>query len=316
MLAAFEQPFGSDRVKEVARWNGVERAEAALVIPVELTSPMGKHDAQVTAMAPGSGFHGFKVTAGRPADEALDAGGLVMAESVAKKLRVSVGDTLKAKSPYMKDPAPLKVLALSSETLGGPVFVSREVGRTLMASNRTEFNVLYLFVEPARADEIRKDLFDLPGASQVQVKAVFVQKLMDLMQFSLLFGGIMLAFGFAMAAAVIYNTFTTNVLERLREIATMRTIGEDDARVAIMITIENVLLALVAVPLGVWLGLRAADALYASFSTEAYSFSAVIYPQSVVWIVIINLVVLLLSEIPPILRVFRMDLGEATKVME
>jgi ABC-type lipoprotein release transport system permease subunit len=77
-----------------------------------------------------------------------------------------------------------------------------------------------------------------------------------------------------------------------------------------------VLLALVAMPLGVWLGLMAAQALYDSFSTEAYSFQAVIYPSSVAAIVVVNIAVLLLSEIPPIRRVSKMDLGEATKVME
>ncbi len=220
------------------------------------------------------------------------------------------------KSPYLHDKQPYRVATLSEEALGGPVFAGATVGRELMSTNRTEYNAVYLWADPVRASVIRQKLYDLPGASQAQVKTEVVASLMSLMDFSYTFGGIMLGFGFAMAAAVIYNTFTTNVLERTREIATMRTIGEDNAHVAAMITIENVLLALVAVPLGVWLGLLAADWIYSAFSTEAYSFKAVIYPSSVAAIVAVNLVVLLLSEIPPILRVFRSDLAEATKVME
>jgi putative ABC transport system permease protein len=316
VIAAFERPFGDSRVHEVQRIGGVKTVEPALYVPAEITANGKTQDSMITAMAPASTFHGYKVTGGMPAEKALSRGGLVMAAAVAKKLGVRPGDTVSVKTPYTDDPKPYKVMTLTDETLGGPVFASTDVGRRLMATNRTEYNALYLDVEPQRADAIRKELYDLPGASQVQVKVTLRKNLMAMMEFMTVFGGIMLGFGFAMAAAVIYNTFTTNVLERMREIATMRTIGEGNGRVAVMITIENVLLALVAMPLGVWLGLMAAQALYDSFSTEAYSFQAVIYPSSVAAIVVVNIAVLLLSEIPPIRRVSKMDLGEATKVME
>lgn len=316
VVAGFEERFGSDRVVEVGRWQGVERVDPALVLPVEVHGKTGTYDAMLTAMSPGAAFHGFDVTEGADAPEALREGKLVLAESVGRRLGVGPGDTVGVKSPYLRDKVTFEVGSLSEEILGGPVFASADVGRELLGSGRFEYNSMYLFVDPDRASEIREDLYDLPGATQVQVKATLFEKLMSLMEFSYTFGAIMLAFGFAMAAAVIYNTFTANILERTREIATMRTIGESNSRIAVMVTIENIFLALAAVPLGVWLGLLAADALYASFSTEAYSFKAVIYTESVVWIVVINLAVLLISEIPPVRRIFRLDLAEATKVME
>lgn len=316
VLAAFEEPFSPGRVVDVSRWEGVREVEPAMMIPVEIKGPDGTYDIVITAMDPSARFHGFDITGGEEAETALAEGGLVMAQSVIGKLGVDVGDTVRVDSPYIEQDKALTVSAISDETLGGPVFASADVGRTLMGTGGFEYNVMYLFVDPERGDAIGEDLRDLPGATQVQVKATFLEKLEELMAFTLAFGGIMLAFGLAMSAAVIYNTFTANILERTREIATMRTIGESNARIAVMVTLENVFLALVAVPLGVWLGLRAADAMYASFSTEAYSFKAIIYPESVAWIIVISLVVLLLSEIPPVRRIFRLDLAEATKVME
>lgn len=316
VLAAFEEPFGSDRVVEVSGWSGVERVEPALIVPVKIRANGREHAGAITAMSPAAGFHGFDVTSGDEAAEALRSGGVVMAQSVAKKLGVHAGDTVAVESPYTDKESTYEVAAISDETLGGPVFASAQVGRELMGSGSYTYNVMYLYVDPDRADEIRRDLYDLPGATKVQVKATFIETMLSYLEFTYTFGGIMLAFGFAMAAAVIYNTFTANILERTREIATMRTIGEDNSRLAVMVTLENVFLALAAVPLGVWLGIRAADAMYASFSTEAYSFKAVIYPSSIAWIVAMNIVVLLLSEIPPVRRIFRLDLAEATKVME
>ncbi len=119
-----------------------------------------------------------------------------------------------------------------------------------------------------------------------------------------------------MAFVVIYNTFTANVIERTREIATMRTIGEDGAHLAGMVTLENLLLACVGLPLGVWLGLRTAEAVLAAMSSEQFSLQIVVQPWTYVWVVAAAIVVLLLSEIPPIRRINKLDLAEATKVME
>jgi ABC-type lipoprotein release transport system permease subunit len=83
-----------------------------------------------------------------------------------------------------------------------------------------------------------------------------------------------------------------------------------------MITLENMLIALAALPLGIWLGLQATNAVFASFETDAYTLRAFIYPESIVRICVLMIVVLLLSEIPPVRRIFRLDLAEATKVME
>ncbi len=96
----------------------------------------------------------------------------------------------------------------------------------------------------------------------------------------------------------------------------MMTIGEDRQHLAVMITLENIALAVAGIPIGIALGIAANRSMYESLSTEAYSIPSIIYPTSIVIIVVGILVVLLLSEIPPIRRIFRMDLAEATKAIE
>jgi putative ABC transport system permease protein len=156
----------------------------------------------------------------------------------------------------------------------------------------------------------------MPGAASVQVKSGLIARLKDLMAVTNVFGWVLLGFGSALAFVVVFTTFTANVTERTREIATMRTIGEDNLRLTIMVTLENLLLTFAALPLGVWLGVMAADAIFASFTTSSYTLKASIYPGSIARICLLMLVVVLLSEIPPVRRIFRLDLAEATKVME
>jgi uncharacterized protein YqhQ len=49
---------------------------------------------------------------------------------------------------------------------------------------------------------------------------------------------------------------------------------------------------------------------------DAYTLKAYIAPESIVRICVLMLIVMLLSEVPAVRRIFRLDLAEATKVME
>jgi len=316
VMAAYDRPFGGERLREVRSWDGVTKVQGALMVPVEMRSPGALHEGVVTAMDPAATFHGFDITAGRSAPESLAKGDLVMSVGLARKLGVEVGDTVTAKTPYRDERIPLRVGAISDEPLGAPAYLSLAKARELLATAVVSYNVVYVDVDARRAAAVKDDLFDLPGAVSVNVKTGMLASLLQMMEFATFYEGILYAFGWAMAFVVIYTTFTSNILERTREIATMRTIGESNSRLAVMVTIENVMLAVVGIPLGIWLGKMAADAIYASFSSEAYSLKAVISVASVAWLSLATLGVLLVSEVPAIRRIFKLDLAEATKVME
>ncbi len=316
VMAAYDQPFGGERLGEVRTWSGVSKVQGVLMVPVELRSATATHEGALTAMDPNATFHGFEVSSGRPAAEAMAEGEVVLSVGLARKLAVSVGDSVSAKTPYRDDRLSLKVGAISDEPLGAPGFVGLPKARELLGTAVVSYNVIYVNVDPGRAQAVKDDLFDLPGAVSVNVKSGMLGSLLQMMEFADFYQGILYFFGWAMAFVVVYTTFTSNILERSREIATMRTIGESNSRLAVMVTIENVMIALAGIPLGIWLGKLAADAIYASFSSEAYSLEATMTWQSVVSLSVMTLGVLLISEVPAIRRIFKLDLAEATKVME
>ena len=322
-----ESSAGMSRPSSTSRWamresprssgmKGVERVQPALVIPVTVRFGGAEEDVSLTAMPPNADFHGFLAAEGAPPAEALGAGNLILAASTASKLGVGTGSKVEVESPLTDDPVTLRVGALSDETLGQPGFVSLDAAAELVGGPVNRYNALYMTADPASGNRIQDEIYDLPGVASVQVKAGLVERLKSLLELFNVFGTVLLGFGAALAFVVVFTTFTANVTERTREIATMRTIGEDNVRLTIMITLENLLIGLAALPLGVWLGIRATDAIFSSFETESYTLSAYIYPQSVARICLLMVVVLLLSEIPPVRRIFRLDLAEATKVME
>lgn len=316
MFAVFSQNFPSKQVEEVKDFDGVKKVQHTLMVPVKLESDGKKHEGPVTAMKPDADFHGFDIAEGDTPEEALKKNGLILPKALADKLDVEVGNQLKVKTPYVKKPFTMKLRAINNEVWGSPIFTSLEQGKKFINSRKVMYNALYLNVHKKEANTIREKLYELPGAYTVQKKETVVKYIESMMGLLLFFGGVMFAFAFIMAFIIIYNTFTANIIERTREIGTMMTIGEDRWHLGVMITLENVLLAVVGIPIGLYLGLQTASAMWQSMSTEAYTLPAKIYPVSFIWIVSSILVILLLSEIPPIRRIFRLDLAEATKAIE
>ncbi len=316
ILAAFETPIGSARVAEVRGMAGVERVHVALMLPVTLSVGGVEEDVIITATSPDAAFHGFDPSSGAPPSDSLTAGDLVLSSSTAAELGVAAGERVDVDSPLVDDSVSLRVGTLSDETLGQPAFLSLDAATALTGEAATVYNALYVDADPARANLIRDEIYDIPGAAAVQVKATYVEQLRTWLELFDFFGVVLLGFGSALAFVVVFTTFTANVTERTREIATMRTIGEDNVRLTVMITLENLAIAVAAIPLGIWLGIQATNAMFAYFDIEGFSLRAYIYPESVAQICVLMLVVILLSEIPPVRRIFRLDLAEATKVME
>lgn len=316
IMAAFDAPFGSARVAEVRHMNGVERVQVALMLPVTMSAGGAEEDVVLTATKPDADFHGFDPASGASPSDALAAGDLVLSSSTARQLGVTPGARVEVDSPLVDDPVTLRVGTLSDEMLGQPAYISLEAASQLAGATITSYNVLYIDADPARANRIREDIYELPGAAAVQVKAGYVDQLKKWLELFDFFGVVLLGFGAGLAFVVVFTTFTANVTERTREIATMRTIGEDNLRLTVMITLENLAIAIAAIPLGLWLGIQAANALFAYFDIEGFELRAYIYPESIAQICVLMLAVMLLSEIPPVRRIFRLDLAEATKVME
>jgi putative ABC transport system permease protein len=315
-VVAYEENVPASAAEEVAGLAGVTSAEAALVVPVRLKAGEETREVALTAAAPGMSFHGFTVVAGAPAEETLRRGGLIFPAGLAERLGVGVGDAVEVRSPYREDALRLEITTLSDEGFGAPIYVGEVTGRALAPAPQPVMNAVYIRYDTADLNALERALYAQPGVASVTIKESLFGVLDSLLAFMRFFVGVLFAFAFAVAFVVVYNTFTTNVIERTREIATMHTIGEDRRHVVAMITAENLMLAVVSLPLGLWLGRLAAGLIFSEMSTEAYTLPVYIRPTSYVWIVLSVLAILLLSEVPSLRRVFRLDLAAATKVME
>jgi putative ABC transport system permease protein len=119
----------------------------------------------------------------------------------------------------------------------------------------------------------------------------------------------------ALGFAIIFNTITINTLERRRELATMRTIGSSVGRLGAMLTVENVLMGLLGVVVGLPLGYMISLYFATLYSNELFDMPTVIYTRTYGIAALGALLVLLLAEVPSIRFVRRLDLPAVVREM-
>jgi putative ABC transport system permease protein len=116
-----------------------------------------------------------------------------------------------------------------------------------------------------------------------------------------------------MAFALIFNTISVNIAERSSEYATMRANGLSQRRIAMLITGENLLLTLMGIVPGLVIGYLAAAALMASYTSDMLQFGLELRPSTFVFAALAMIAVTLLSMIPGIRSVGRLDIAEVVR---
>jgi len=138
----------------------------------------------------------------------------------------------------------------------------------------------------------------------------------EMMGFFWVMIGFMLMMGVTLGVAIIFNGVTINVLQRTREMAVMRAIGLGDFALVNMISLENFIIGVVGViggiPLGEWVARLFMEASQRG-AEDVFSIALTIFPRSYIIAVVVALVVLLISQIPALLQVYRQNLATVTK---
>jgi putative ABC transport system permease protein len=314
LQAIFSQPQPSALTDQIRGWAGVGAVEPVIEFPVTIKSGTESHDAFLVALAPDSELHGFQLPKGKTAAEVLLPGHALMSPTVGEKLGIETGDQVTLQTPLGDQQ--VVVDTSNAEVMNPGVYVSLDWLRGKLLGSQDVFNGLWLQVDQAHRKDVRRMLYHLPGVASVDLKEEIAAGWQSLMGLYYVMMGMFLVFALVIAAAVIFNTMTVNVLEREREIATMRALGQSRGRLRGMMTVENLLVGLLALVPGVAVGVGSTYYLFQVFSSSADFFLPFyIAPLTYVIVTLLIFGTSLLSQLPAIRRVNRMDLAEATKVM-
>jgi len=239
----------------------------------------------------------------------------ILTKSVAEKLGVEVGDEIEVK---LLPDGPSETFRLGglSDTLMGNSLVAtdQEVREKFQLEGKS--NTLLVTVDSAHHQEVRENLQALNGVISVTDLGAQRGEMDKYLGLGYLMLSFMLLFGVVLAGGILFNTATLSILERQRELATMRAMGMRMSNIVWLTTVENGIIALAGLIMGFPLAMFTAWQLLHSYSSDFFSLPFYVYPRTVFMAFLGVFLILVVAQWPALRRVARMNLAEATKLRE
>ncbi len=304
----FAGPVDTADVLELQELSGVAAAESVLQSPVVLVGA-DRYESVLTTFDSGTAMHRFFGEDG--AELPLPDDGLLLGDAMKGILDVAAGDTVQLGVSGFTTEA--RVAGFINEPLGTAAYASRGYVESVVGSALPATSALIRYDEGVVVGDVRAELVDMEGVAAFEDSNALYDTAQQFMIFFYLFVGVMLLFGGAMAFALIFSAMSVNIAERTREVATLLAVGTERRHISRMITAENMIVALFAIPLGLGAGYMAAKAAMASFESDLFAFDLYIRPSTFVVAALAILAVALLSQWPGLRAIGRLDIAKIVK---
>ena len=312
-------PVTTELIASINAVPTVTRAEPVTAFSTSITRNGDTYATTLQGFENGTHMHGWT----NPSRD-LPSEGFLAGKGLADRLGVSIGDTIEIDLPTQDVTIQLELIEFVDEPLGIPLYARndviaealREAGTedpdALMA-NPTVTSVMTLFDPTVSRTTALAALEGVPGVLAVQDARQLYDMVQQFLGLFYAFVGMMLLFGGLMAFSLMFNTISVNVAERSAEFATLKASGMADRTIAWMIVGENLLLTVVGIVPGIILGIWIADLFMKSFSNDSFSFELIFHPRTIVIAALSMIVVALLSLIPGVRSVKRLDVGAVVR---
>jgi putative ABC transport system permease protein len=136
------------------------------------------------------------------------------------------------------------------------------------------------------------------------------------LKITLLFVGVLVAFSSTLAGAVLHSISSVGILERLRELATLRSLGFSARQTGWIAAVEVYGMATFGLLIGLPLGIKMNAIFLAVYNTETFNFKPALPPW--IFLAVIGIVygLVAFSLRSGLMRLRAMDLAQATKALE
>ena len=245
------------------------------------------------------------------ADPFSSTDGVWIGNNLQRILKLNVGDVMIATAQGQT--VEFEVLGVVSHTVGTPVFVPRSLMTQFLPGGVFVANSAFVRVEQDRSNQVREAVVDLPGVVAIEIRDEFESDMNTYVMFfrvgTLIFGG----FGYVLTLAVLFNTVNASLRERQDELAVLRALGNSAREIATIIVLELLIMTTIGGLVGIPIGREMGHYLQASY--DSYAFNAIPGMTTLSYILGIAslLIIVLVSVIPGLRAVQKVDLGQVSK---
>ncbi len=294
----------------------VTRAEPVATLPASITNNGTNYATNLTGFDQGTQMHGWTNPSGELPKEGILAGA-----AIASLLDVSEGDMVNVELPTLDVTLRLEIVEFVAENVGTPVYIRTDALISALDDAGVEdaravvkgpiVSTIDTILDPTLDRETSITALEgVAGVIAVQDTRTFTDLINSFLGLFWAFIGIMVVFGGLMAFALMFSTISVNVSERSTEFATMKASGMSDREIGFMVAGENLFLTALGIVPGLLLGTLVASAFMDSFSSDMLSFPLTIQPRTYALAAVTMIAVAIVSLIPGIRRIRRLDVGE------
>lgn len=247
----------------------------------------------------------------------LTGNNVIVTEKLAKLLSVSVGDTIEL---YFDDVTkyPVTIDAIAENYMFHYVYISSEYFYNL-CGEEPEYNQLYLRTrelsetekEAFSGEMLNDDAVDsVTYVEELEADVAIMMQALELVIVVLIVAAGMLAF------IVLYNLNNINIIERRRELATLKVLGFYDLEVANYVYRENVLLTILGAMAGVIMGIFLHQFVIMTVEVDMMMFGRDIEWPSYIYSVLLTFVFAVLVNLGMFYKLGKIDMVESLKSAE
>ncbi len=304
-------PVTAAQRRAVASVAGVQRVETVIDQPVSIGYGDRVYATRFTAFDSDTAMHGFITPGGDTVP--LPADGVLVDEAIAAQIPdLQPGDTVQLAFPAIDSVVAAPVAGFTYQPLGTFVYADKEwaADNIPQAASTT---VLLQTSDGADADAVRRAVSDSPGVLGYVETSALEDTYNEYAGLFYVFVFAMLALGAVMAFAIIFTTMSVNIVERQRELATLRAAGVRYRAIAGLVGGENTIVAALGVIPGLVLGVIAAAAMLQSYSSDQFTLTLDIQPLTLVLSAAAIMAVAVVSQWPGLRAVRKMDVAQVVR---
>jgi len=314
LQVTFAAPVSFDALEGLRQIDGVVRVEPVMDVPVVISNGWRKQEVILSGQQPNNRLMKLYGLDMRPIQ--LPSQGILLAESTARDLGVRPGDRVLVKPYYGHlEESRVKIAGIVKQYAGFRSFIDARALGGLTGEGRFATGAL-LRANPRQIDEVRAELIKMPAVGFVESRQESYQAILNMTQFMIVFIGMMLLFGGIMGFAMIYNTTVINIMERRRELATLKVLGYHQREIENVIFRENMIIVTAALLPGIALGLVVSRLFALSFSNKLFAMEFIIYPSTYGIAVLCVYIFTILAQLANRRGIHRLDMVEVLKGQE
>lgn len=282
----FSRPIGRGDLYAIKSVSGVARVEPVVQLAVDVVKGWRKRETVIIGLPRDNKFTRLIDDSLTPLE--LPEKGLVMAHMLARSLGVERGDTVtirtfvgnfKLKEASREIVKTVRVSAITKQYAGINCFMSETALRDLLGEGDFSTSA-YIKTLEGRGHEVKKKLLEYNGVEEVQGRLDIYNAFMEQMRFMKVFVGIMIIFGGVMGFAIIFNSTLISIMERMRELASLKVLGYTRYELKRLLFVENILLCAFSCVPGAAAGYLMCEFVGYMFSNDMFALEIVIYKKT------------------------------------